>query len=89
MAYQEKYRSGQALLATPEPGDDEIPIFDRVTFGLSRLPNIEGAKAFADAQTEVMCEVREQYGLSAAAVDAISVGSGTRSTVPRPDLPAR
>jgi hypothetical protein len=62
MAYQEKYRSGQALLATPEPGDDEIPIFDRVTFGLSRLPNIEGAKA---------------------------VGSGTRSTVPRPDLPAR
>jgi hypothetical protein len=71
MVYQEKCRSGQALLATPEPGDDEIVIFDRVTFGLSRLPNIEEAKAFADAQTEVMREVTEQYDLSAAAVDAI------------------
>ena len=70
-AYQEKYRSGQALLATPEPGDDEILIVDRVTLGLSRLPNIEEAKAFADAQTEVMREVREQYDLNAAAVDAI------------------
>lgn len=71
MAYQEKYRSRQALSATPEPGDDEILIFDRVTFELSRLPHIEDAKAFEDAQTEVMREVGEEYGLSAAAVDAI------------------
>lgn len=70
MAYQEKYGSRQALSATPEPGDDEILIFDRVTFGLSRLPHIEEATAFEDAQNEVMREVGEQYGLSAAAVDA-------------------
>ncbi len=71
MAYQEKHRSRQALSATPEPGDDEVLIFDRVTFGLSRLPNIEEAKAFEDPQTEVMREVGEQYGLSGAAVAAI------------------
>ncbi|MFQ5801988.1 MAG: hypothetical protein ACE5JQ_03710 [Candidatus Methylomirabilales bacterium] len=70
IAYQERRASRQSGPAFLEPGDEEVLIFDRVTFGLSRLPHIEDAKALEDAQTKVMREVGEQYGLSAAAVEA-------------------
>ena len=71
MAYQERRASRQEGRAVPEPGDEEILIFDRVTLGLSRLPSIEEPKALDAAQTEVMREVGQQYGLSAAEVERI------------------
>jgi hypothetical protein len=72
MAYQESRASRQAGPAVPEPGDEEMLIFDRVTLGLSKLPNnIEEPKALDAAQTDVMHQVGEQYGLSAAKVEKI------------------
>ena len=71
LAYHEKQAFRQEVRGTPEPGDEEIMIFDRVTFGLSRLPNIEEPKALEGAQAGVMHQVAQQYGLNAAAVEAI------------------
>ena len=71
MAYQERRVSRQAGPAAPEPGDEEMLIFDRVTLGLSKLPNIEEPEALDAAQTDVMRQVGAQYDLSAAEVERI------------------
>jgi hypothetical protein len=71
MAYQERHAARQARPAPPEPGDEEMLIFDRVTLGLSKLPDIQETKALDAAQTEVMRHVGEQYGLSAAEVERV------------------
>lgn len=71
MAYQERRASRQEGRPVPDPGDEEMLIFDRVTLGLSRLPNIEEPQALDAAQTEVMREVGQHYGLSAAEVERI------------------
>ena len=71
MAYQERRASRQAGRAAPEPGDEEMLIFDRVTFGLSKLPHVEDPNALNAAQTDVMRQVGEQYGLSATEVERI------------------
>ncbi len=71
MASQERHARRQKLPGTPEPGDEEIMIFDRVTFGLSRLPPIEEPQALEKAQTDVMCHIAQEYGLTTATVEAI------------------
>lgn len=70
MVYQER-RASRLAGPVPEPGDEEMLIFDRVTLGLSKLPNIEEPKALDAAQTDVMRQVGEQYGLSATEVERI------------------
>lgn len=66
------YRESQAVLpADPEPRDEELLIFDRVTTALSALPPIEDQQALQAAEAEVMQRVGDRYGLVPADVEAI------------------
>ena len=69
MLYREIYPLFQRH--RPEPRDEEIMIFDRVSDALSQLPPIEEAKAFEAAQAAVMRSVGERYALRADEVGAI------------------
>lgn len=71
MGYREKYPLLPDHPVIPAPADEEIMIFERVTFALSQLPSIEEPKALHASHDEVMRSVGEQYGLRSDEVEAI------------------
>lgn len=65
------YRGRQRREAVSAPPDEEILIFDRVTEGLSMIPDLSDPAAVWTAHKEVMQRVGEQYGLKSAEVGTI------------------
>lgn len=66
------YREAQSIRpAGPEPGDEELLIFDRVSTALSELPPMEDKRALQDAEAEVMRRIGNRYGLGSEEVQAI------------------
>ncbi|MFQ5840497.1 MAG: hypothetical protein ACE5HK_07230 [Candidatus Methylomirabilales bacterium] len=63
--------AARAGLGTPEPADDELLLFDRVTAGLSALPLVEDPARYPEAEERVMAEVAARYGLTPAEVQQI------------------
>jgi len=66
------YRETQSLpQAGPEPGNEELLVFDRVTTALSELPPMEDKRALQEAEAEVMQRIGDRYGLGPDEVQAI------------------
>ena len=74
LAYRDLYRvreDARPVPAPPTPPDEDILIFDRVTAALGKRPRMTDPRAVQAVEAEVMQEVGEQYGLSAADVETI------------------
>lgn len=73
-AYRDMYRvpvDAGPVPAPPTPPDEDMLIFDRVTAALAKRPRMTDPRAVQAVEAEVMREVGEQYGLSAADVETI------------------
>ena len=68
MGYREVHPIRQA---GPEPGDEELLVFDRVSTALSELPPIENERALQATEVEVMQRIGNRYGLGLEEVQAI------------------
>jgi hypothetical protein len=69
--YRDRHAARRTQETVSTPPDEEILIFDRVTEGLSELPDLDDPAAFWAAHKEVMQTVGEQYGLKSAEVGVI------------------
>jgi hypothetical protein len=71
VGFRDRWRGRVTETALSPVPDEDLLIFDRVTSRLSGLPRFDDPRALQAAQAEVMQAVGEQYGLSAADVEAI------------------
>ncbi|MCH7896683.1 MAG: hypothetical protein IH782_07300 [candidate division NC10 bacterium] len=69
--YRDRHAVRPDEAAVPTPPDEDVLIFDRVTDGLSQIPNPDDPRALWAAHKEVMQSVGEQYGLKSAQVGVI------------------